>query len=58
MGLPKKNGLIEVVWRRAKIEVFSATTSVAETVSDLAMMGMTLVKEDRRCMNSMSLEMS
>ena len=58
MAFPKKNGLTAVVCRRARIEVFKATTSCAERVPDFAMTGTTLVKYDNRCMYSMSFAMS
>ena len=55
---PNKKGLIEVVCSRARMEVFTAAISVPESVSAFAMTGMTLVRLERRCMNSTSLEIS
>ena len=57
-ALPKKKGFMDVVCNRARIDVFKAIASCAESVSDLAITGMTLVRDDRRCMNSISLEIS
>jgi hypothetical protein len=57
-ALPNKKGLIEVVCSRAKMDVFTAATSVEERVSAFAMTGITFVRLERRCMNSTSLEIS
>jgi hypothetical protein len=58
MDLPKRKGLKAVVCSRARMEVFRAIASCAESVSDFAITGMTLVRDDKRCMYSMSVVMS
>jgi hypothetical protein len=58
IAFPKKKGLRAVVCSRARVDVFRATTSCADNVSDFAMTGKTLVNCDNRCMYPMSFAIS